>query len=107
MNQSITNELERIVKIIVQTVPVERIYLFGSYAYGVPNEESDIDIYVVLNDDTPFDASEARDKIGLALYKQKTLPADILALKKSRFEYRQGTVTLENEVANKGVVLYG
>jgi len=28
-----------------------KIILFGSYAYGTPNEESDIDLYVVTNDD--------------------------------------------------------
>lgn len=29
----------------------EKIILFGSYAYGKPNEDSDIDLYVVTNDD--------------------------------------------------------
>ncbi len=29
----------------------DKIILFGSYAYGTPNEESDIDLYVVTNDD--------------------------------------------------------
>ena len=28
-----------------------RIILFGSYAYGKPNEDSDIDLYIVTNDD--------------------------------------------------------
>lgn len=30
---------------------VEKVILFGSYAYGTPNEESDIDLYVVTKDD--------------------------------------------------------
>ena len=29
----------------------DKIILFGSYAYGTPNENSDIDLYVVTNDD--------------------------------------------------------
>ena len=29
----------------------ERVILFGSYAYGTPNEDSDIDLYVVTKDD--------------------------------------------------------
>ena len=29
----------------------DKIILFGSYAYGTPNEDSDIDLYVVTNDD--------------------------------------------------------
>ncbi len=29
----------------------DRVILFGSYAYGTPNEDSDIDLYVVTNDE--------------------------------------------------------
>lgn len=29
----------------------EKIILFGSYAYGTPNEDSDIDLYVVTKDE--------------------------------------------------------
>ena len=29
----------------------EKVILFGSYVYGNPTEDSDIDIYVVTNDD--------------------------------------------------------
>lgn len=29
----------------------EKIILFGSYAYGTPTEESDIDLYIVTKDD--------------------------------------------------------
>jgi len=29
----------------------EKIILFGSYAYGTPHQDSDIDLYVVANDD--------------------------------------------------------
>ncbi len=30
---------------------LEKVVLFGSFAYGTPNEESDIDLYVVTKDD--------------------------------------------------------
>ena len=29
----------------------DKIILFGSYAYGTPDEDSDIDLYIVTNDD--------------------------------------------------------
>jgi uncharacterized protein len=29
----------------------DKIILFGSYAYGTPNEDSDIDLYVVTKDE--------------------------------------------------------
>jgi predicted nucleotidyltransferase len=48
------NNIEEIKKEIVKTLaPLdpERIILFGSYANGTANEDSDIDLYVVTKDD--------------------------------------------------------
>ena len=53
MNETARNELEQIKEIIRNTVDPEGIYLFGSFAYGEPREDSDYDIYVVLPDDGP------------------------------------------------------
>ena len=107
MDKKVADELELIKNVIVETVPVEQIWLFGSYAYGTPIKESDLDIYVVLKDDAPMRPVEAMDMIGLSLYKKKSMRTDILALKKERFDYRQGALTLEHEVASKGVLIYG
>jgi len=35
-----TDDIEKIKDIIIKTVPTERIYLFGSHAYGTPNVET-------------------------------------------------------------------
>jgi predicted nucleotidyltransferase len=107
MDNKIQNELNKICDIIVNTVPVEQIYLFGSYAYGTPNEDSDLDIYVVLKDDTAIRELEIMDMIGIALYKKKSIAVDIMVLKKSRFLYRASAPTLEREIFNKGIKIYG
>jgi predicted nucleotidyltransferase len=107
MNRAVQEQIDLIKNIIVKTLPVEQIYLFGSYAYGTPHKDSDLDFYVVLKDDIPCREVEAMDKIGLALWGHKTMPTDILVAKKSRFNYRLSALTLENEVAGKGVLLYG
>ena len=36
---------------ILKFVPARCIYLFGSYAYGTPTEQSDFDIYLVTPDE--------------------------------------------------------
>ena len=36
-------EIEAITEVIKETVDCEKIYLFGSYAYGEPREDSDLD----------------------------------------------------------------
>ena len=39
--------------IVIRLKPLDldQIILFGSYAYGTPNEDSDIDLYVVTKDE--------------------------------------------------------
>jgi len=55
MSSNITEDfaksLKEITAGILQAVPALKIYLFGSYAYGVPDENSDIDLYIVIPDD--------------------------------------------------------
>ena len=43
----ITEEQINLLKdVIVQTMHPERIYIFGSYATGIANEDSDLDILI-------------------------------------------------------------
>jgi len=46
INPAILNELDLIIATIKTNTTPESIYLFGSYANGVPNNDSDIDIYL-------------------------------------------------------------
>jgi predicted nucleotidyltransferase len=107
MEQKVREEIEAIKNIIVETVPVDQIWLFGSYAYGMPNEESDLDFYVVMKDDAPLQVHEASTLIWGAVSGHKSMATDILVAKKKRFDYRLSAPTLEQEVAEKGVLLYG
>jgi predicted nucleotidyltransferase len=49
----------------------EKIILFGSYAYGTPREERDIDIYAVLKDGTKNPLLFIQD-IGAGFIKHKS-----------------------------------
>ena len=46
---------------IVRAVSPQKIILFGSYAYGQPNEDSDVDLLVVM----PFEGSPQRQAFKL------------------------------------------
>ena len=48
MTESVKNELSDICRIIDATVDTEKIYLFGSYAYGTPTDDSDYDLCVII-----------------------------------------------------------
>jgi predicted nucleotidyltransferase len=84
----------------------EKIILFGSYAYGTPGEESDIDIYVVLKDGTKLPILALQEIYGVLGERDDYEPVDVLANYKSRFEWRSAGPTMERTIANKGVVLY-
>jgi predicted nucleotidyltransferase len=107
MEQVVQDQITAIKDVIVATIPVEQIYLFGSYAYGTPSVESDLDFYVIMKDDSPYRELEAEQMIAIAVYEHKSMPADILVSKKAKFQFRLSAPTLEHEVAEKGIVIYG
>ena len=101
------SNLDQISQIIAETVPVESIYLFGSYAYGTPNKDSDLDLYVVFKDELPMRELEAIDSILKAIDPVKNMSMDILGLKQNRFHIRKMYATLERKIVREGIKLYG
>jgi len=106
MDQRIQQELDLIKESVLKTVPAEAIYLFGSYAYGTPNEDSDLDIYVVVPDNAA-NLTELQADIRELLWKKKSHPLDLLIGRSSVFNRRKDGPTLERLIAQKGVSLYG
>jgi predicted nucleotidyltransferase len=104
---NIKQNLDEISRIIAETVPVESIYLFGSYAYGTPNKDSDLDLYIVFKDEMPMRELDAITAIGIAIDPVKNMPMDILGLKQSHFHDRKLYATLERKIAREGIKLYG
>lgn len=107
MNLMIQTELDKLKNLIVGTIPVEQIFLFGSHANGTARQDSDLDLYVVLKDDVPLRDLDAGLQIRMAIARQKNMPVDIVAKKKSEFEKRSNDITLERTVAREGVLIYG
>ena len=105
MPENVRKELDFICETIARTVDAEKIYLFGSYAYGTPTPESDLDLYVVLPDDGPR-STEAVSRIYLALRGKRNLPLDVLASHSAMFRSRQAEATLERKIVREGELLY-
>ncbi len=105
MNQQDSMELKMITDTVRSTVDVEKIYLFGSFAYGIPKDDSDFDIYVLLADENERPLI-AMQKINMALARMDIRSADILADTSSRFYEKCKGPTLERTVISKGVQLY-
>ena len=99
-------ELDLITTTIKANTVPESIYLFGSCTNGVPANDSDIDIYVVIPD-SEVDIIDLCAKIRLDLSQKKTRPVDLLIGKKSVFENSKNRLTLENVISNEGTKIYG
>ena len=84
MEAAVKAELDKLTGLIVNTIPVEQIFLFGSYAYGTPHRDSDLDLYVVLRDDCPLRDLDAGLQIRMAIARKKSMPVDILARRKTK-----------------------
>ena len=107
MDESIQAELDLLKELIINAVPVEQIYLFGSYAYGTPHKDSDLDLYVVLKDDLPMRDLDAGLQISLAIARKKNMPVDVIAKNKKDFLNRIEYITLERIVNRDGIRIYG
>lgn len=106
MDDVIEAQLNTITDTIVNTVPVNQIYLFGSYAYGTPKDDSDLDLYVIVPDNTGREIDIAID-IKKAIRKRELMPVDLLVSTISRFNDRITAPTLERRVHEQGRLVYG
>jgi predicted nucleotidyltransferase len=107
MDEAIQAELDKLTDLITKAIPVEQIYLFGSYAYGKPHKYSDLDLYVVLKDGLPMRDLDAGLQISLAIAREKSMPVDIVAKNKRDFINRLNDITLERVVTRDGIRIYG
>lgn len=98
-------ELDVLVDVIRKNVEAEAIYLFGSFAYGTPREDSDFDIYVVIPDDT-IRPLIAMQKLNIAISPFQKRPVDLLVSNLENFNKRKSMAYIEREVFEKGVRLY-
>lgn len=105
MTTQAREDLTKICQIISKTLDIEKIYLFGSYAYGMPTPDSDYDLCVVIPDNS-IRPSEAVKLIRRALFPAQTIPLDVIAYRSSVFRQRQEAASLERKIAREGVLLH-
>jgi len=70
----VAETLPAAVEKIARELNPEKIILFGSYAYGNPTPDSDVDLLVIWNTDKP--RKERVLKVSLLLY-PRSFPVDI------------------------------
>ena len=96
--------LQEIVRRIVDTVDPARIILFGSYAYGTPHKDSDIDILVIMESDRPRHKRPVEINRALA---GLLIPKDILVYTPAEVDdWKDVPQAFVTQVMKKGVVVY-
>ena len=101
------DNIKEITKVFVNKVDPLKVILFGSFAEGSYNDESDYDFYIVVDDER--NVSEATDDAYIAAMGIKRRPVDIVVGTNRRFEQKrnsQHSLMIEREVERNGILLY-
>ena len=101
----VTN-LQLIINSITDLLPVSQIILFGSYAKDTQNEDSDLDLFITLDDNTNIREIDAVKMIRKVIRDKISMASDILVSKKSTFEERKNLATLDRIIYEEGIILY-
>ncbi len=102
----ITEEFIRdITRKIVHVIHPDKVILFGSYAYGNPKKESDLDLLIVKESDKP---PHKRSIPIRRLFRGYMIPMDILVYTPQEVErYKNTKGSFTYNILTKGKVLYG
>ena len=97
--------LREIARKVVHAFRPKNIILFGSYAYGKPTSDSDLDLLIVMESrDRP---AERIRKVS-DLFDPRPLPMDFIVLTPGEVRHRRsGFDPFLEEVFEKGQMLYG
>lgn len=104
--RTVSNDLlEEMTRRLVDQFQPEQVFLFGSQAWGVPDQYSDVDLMVIVDDSALSDYERAvqahRCLSGL------DVPKDVIVKTREEFEFfRDVRASLEHKIYKQGKVLY-
>jgi predicted nucleotidyltransferase len=99
------HSLDEAIRRIVAEMQPDKIYLYGSHAYGQPHRDSDVDLLVVLRNATlpPHKRARAAYRALRGLF----FPAEIKVVTREELERRIRWISSVEKVAvEKGRLLY-
>jgi predicted nucleotidyltransferase len=100
-----TETIEEVKNRLVKAYDPIAIYLFGSYAWGSPTEDSDLDLLIVV--DKSDEKSYKRPIPGYTALRGLDISKDIIVHTKEVFDRRSADITtLEYKIKKEGRILY-
>lgn len=100
--------IAEIIRRLVELLNPEEIILFGSYAWGMPHQYSDLDLYIIVSNDIPnFDRIEWGVQAINAL-DDLMIDVDILIKTRNDVEtFKNVPASLTRKILTEGKLLYG
>lgn len=96
-------DIRRVCSQIAREFKPQRIVLFGSYAYGRPTPDSDVDLLIVM----PFEGRPADQAVRISNRLDHSFPIDLLVHTPQEVRQRlEWDDVVLREITNKGEVLY-
>ncbi len=98
--------LEEVTRRLVDEFHPEQIILFGSHAWGTPDDNSDVDVVVVVpNSDL---SPHLRAAHAYRALRGLPIPVEVRVRTRTEFErYRSVPASLEHQIYEQGKRLYG
>lgn len=91
---------------LVEEFHPEQVWLFGSYAWGEPTEDSDLDLLVVLNQSN--ERSLARMQRAHRCLRRLGMPKDVLVDTRAEFDrFKDLKSSLTYKIIHEGRLLHG
>jgi len=98
-----SGQIRDLTRQIVQKFHPDRVILFGSYAYGKPTNDSDVDLLVIL----PFNDNPARKSVEILNSIRPKFEVDLLARTPQQYSNRLALNDFfMREIDEKGIVLH-
>jgi len=99
-----SNKINEVVTKIATKFNPDKIILFGSYANGTPNEDSDLDLLIVQDSDLPMQKRGLDIRLSLI---GTMIPIDLLIYTKSEFDQEKNkSFSFLNSAIRNSKILY-
>ena len=97
--------IREVARLIVARFHPERVVLFGSYARGEANPNSDVDLLVEMR--SPIEGNVRGNPVRRAIAERFVLPVDIVVKSPETVEkYRNDPYSLVHQALEEGIILY-
>ena len=93
------NQIEAYCRVVAREFKPEKIILFGSYGYGKPTKDSDVDLVVIL----PYRGSNIRKVVEIRTRVEAPFPMDMLVWKPGKYSRME---SFNREILTRGKVMY-